>query len=44
VDGYLDAVSFAGVGFFTVGFGDLVPTADLPAGGGREHVVANPRS
>jgi hypothetical protein len=30
VDGYLDAVYFAGVGFFTVGFGDLVPTGGLP--------------
>jgi Ion channel len=29
VDGYLDAVYFAGVGFFTVGFGDLVPTGGL---------------
>jgi hypothetical protein len=29
VGGYLDAVYFAGVGFFTVGFGDLVPTGDL---------------
>jgi Ion channel len=29
VDGYLDAVYFAGVGFFTVGFGDIVPTGDL---------------
>jgi Ion channel len=26
---YLDAVYFAGVGFFTVGFGDLVPTGGL---------------
>jgi hypothetical protein len=29
LDGYLDGVYFAGVGFFTVGFGDLVPTGDL---------------
>ena len=29
VHGYLDAVYFAGVGFFTVGFGDLVPTDGL---------------
>jgi Ion channel len=29
VDGYLDAVYFAGVGFFTVGFGDIVPTGGL---------------
>jgi hypothetical protein len=29
VGGYLDAVYFAGVGFFTVGFGDLVPTGGL---------------
>jgi Ion channel len=29
VDGYLEAVYFAGVGFFTVGFGDLVPTGGL---------------
>jgi Ion channel len=29
VDGYLDALYFAGVGFFTVGFGDLVPTGGL---------------
>ncbi|HEV2871986.1 MAG TPA: potassium channel family protein, partial [Actinomycetota bacterium] len=29
VDGYLDAVYFAGVGFFTVGFGDLLPTGTL---------------
>jgi Ion channel len=29
VDGYLDGVYFAGVGFFTVGFGDLVPTGGL---------------
>jgi hypothetical protein len=29
VDGYLDAVYFAGVGFFTVGFGDLLPTGGL---------------
>jgi Ion channel len=29
VDGYLDAVYFAGVGFFTVGFGDLVHTGGL---------------
>ena len=29
VDDYLDAVYFAGVGFFTVGFGDLVPTGGL---------------
>jgi Ion channel len=29
VDSYLDAVYFAGVGFFTVGFGDLVPTGGL---------------
>jgi hypothetical protein len=29
IDGYLDAVYFAGVGFFTVGFGDLVPTGTL---------------
>jgi hypothetical protein len=27
VGGYLDAVYFAGVGFFTVGFGDVVPQA-----------------
>jgi hypothetical protein len=26
---YLDAIYFAGVGFFTVGFGDLVPKGDL---------------
>jgi Ion channel len=29
IDGYLEAVYFAGVGFFTVGFGDLVPTGGL---------------
>jgi hypothetical protein len=29
VGSYLDAVYFAGVGFFTVGFGDLVPTGGL---------------
>jgi len=29
VSGYLDAVYFAGVGFFTVGFGDVVPVGDL---------------
>ena len=29
VDGYLDAVYFAGVGFFTVGFGDVLPTVGL---------------
>jgi hypothetical protein len=29
VSGYLDAVYFAGVGFFTVGFGDVVPIGDL---------------
>jgi ion channel len=29
IRGYLDAVYFAGVGFFTVGFGDLVPTGGL---------------
>ena len=29
VHGYLDAVYFAGVGFFTVGFGDLLPTGGL---------------
>ncbi len=29
VDGYLDAVYFAGVGFFTVGFGDILPTGGL---------------
>jgi hypothetical protein len=29
VDGYVDAVYFAGVGFFTVGFGDIVPSGDL---------------
>jgi hypothetical protein len=29
IDGYLDAVYFAGVGFFTVGFGDILPTGDL---------------
>ena len=29
VGSYLDAVYFAGVGFFTVGFGDLLPTGDL---------------
>jgi Ion channel len=29
VDSYLDGVYFAGVGFFTVGFGDLVPTGGL---------------
>jgi hypothetical protein len=29
LDGYLEAVYFAGVGFFTVGFGDLVPTGGL---------------
>jgi Ion channel len=29
VASYLDAVYFAGVGFFTVGFGDLLPTGDL---------------
>jgi hypothetical protein len=29
VGGYLDAVYFAGVGFFTVGFGDVVPVGGL---------------
>jgi Ion channel len=29
VDGYIDAVYFAGVGFLTVGFGDILPTGDL---------------
>jgi ion channel len=29
LDGYQDALYFAGVGFFTVGFGDLVPTGGL---------------
>lgn len=29
VDSYLDAVYFAGVGFFTVGFGDILPTGPL---------------
>jgi hypothetical protein len=29
VDDYLDAVYFAGVGFFTVGFGDILPTGGL---------------
>jgi hypothetical protein len=29
IDGYLDAVYFAGVGFFTVGFGDILPVGDL---------------
>jgi Ion channel len=29
IDGYLDAVYFAGVGFFTVGFGDIVPAGGL---------------
>jgi hypothetical protein len=29
VSSYLDAVYFAGVGFFTVGFGDVVPVGDL---------------
>ena len=29
VHSYLDAVYFAGVGFFTVGFGDLLPTGGL---------------
>jgi hypothetical protein len=29
IGGYLDAVYFAGVGFFTVGFGDIVPVGDL---------------
>jgi len=29
VGSYLDAVYFAGVGFFTVGFGDLLPTGGL---------------
>jgi hypothetical protein len=29
LDGYLDALYFAGVGFFTVGFGDILPTGDL---------------
>jgi Ion channel len=29
LDSYLDALYFAGVGFFTVGFGDLVPTGGL---------------
>jgi hypothetical protein len=28
VHSYLDAVYFAGVGFFTVGFGDVVPVVD----------------
>ena len=29
VDSYLDALYFAGVGFFTVGFGDVVPVGGL---------------
>jgi hypothetical protein len=29
VESYADAVYYAGIGFFTVGFGDIVPTADL---------------
>jgi Ion channel len=29
IDSFLDAVYFAGVGFFTVGFGDLVPVGGL---------------
>jgi hypothetical protein len=29
VDSYLDAVYFAGVGLFTVGFGDILPTGPL---------------
>jgi Ion channel len=29
IDGFLDAVYFAGVGFFTVGFGDILPVGDL---------------
>jgi hypothetical protein len=29
VHGYLDALYFAGVGFFTIGFGDVVPAGDL---------------
>ena len=29
VDDYIDAVYFAGVGFLTVGFGDILPTGDL---------------
>ena len=29
VDGYIDAVYFAGVGFLTVGFGDILPVGDL---------------
>jgi hypothetical protein len=29
VHSYLDAVYFAGVGFFTVGFGDVVPVGDV---------------
>ena len=29
VGSYLDAVYFAGVGFFTVGFGDVLPTGGL---------------
>ena len=39
VDGYLDAVYFAGVGFFTVGFGDLVhPRPAGPPAGPRRGV------
>jgi hypothetical protein len=29
IDSYVDAVYFAGVGFLTVGFGDILPTGDL---------------
>jgi Ion channel len=36
IDGYTDALYFAGVGFFTIGFGDLVPTG----GAARMLVIA----